>query len=95
MDQEEYKKLQAETESYRSTLENVNFEKVALDRQYVKKLQEALQLEAEGLKKDSEIQKLKQEVDLLKNEIADLKAKSVVAEIGEIIDSSPVADNCL
>lgn len=85
---EDYKQMQDNTEAYRKTLENVSAERIAIDKQYVKKLQEALQLETDNVKKDQEIQKLKTEIESLKSEVSSLKAKQVEKEIAELVPES-------
>jgi chromosome segregation ATPase len=55
-----------EIKSYKDQLENLGTEKLALDRQYVKKLQECVQLEANCIKYEIEIGKLKVEIQSLK-----------------------------
>ncbi len=90
---EDYRQMQEQTEIYRNNAASVNVEKIALNNQWQRKLQEAFQLEMECVKKDIEIQKLRNELQILKTEIAGLKAKKVETEITDIIDQSP-SDSC-
>jgi len=64
--QAEINKSINEIKSYKDQVENLSVEKLALDRQYIKKLQECVQLEANCIKYEIEIGKLKAEVNSLK-----------------------------
>ena len=68
MNSEESKKLQQETEVYRNNIEHINAEKMAIDKQYVKKLQECILLETNLIKYENEINKLKKRIDDLQKE---------------------------
>lgn len=88
MDLDQYKKLQQETEQYRNSIENIEAGKIALDRQYVKKLQEALALETDCIKKDIEIQKLKKEIESLNVRWASIRSDQAEKEISELAAES-------
>lgn len=64
--QAEINKSINEIKSYKDQIENLSIERLALDRQYGKKVHECYQLEANCIKYEIEIGKLKAEVNSLK-----------------------------
>ena len=71
----EYKRMKEENQVFRSHVECVNIEKMAITNQLNKKINELIEIEKECVKRDIEIQKLKNEIEKLKSDISSLRSQ--------------------
>jgi len=81
--QEEVTALKSEIEMFKSAVESLQAEKLAIDQMLVESLKSSLENKKNVILKDEQVKKINIEMEKLKKEIQDLKDKSnvLVAEV--------------